>query len=85
MDDRDVTAPTAEITSPKSGSELDFNVQIKGTAEDETEFGKYTLAYKKDTASDYHVFKESSSPVHEDVLGTLDISGFTDGTYEIIQ
>ena len=84
VDDRDVTAPIAEITSPKSGSELDFNVQIKGTAEDETEFGKYTLAYKKDTDSDYHVFKESSSPVHEDVLGTLDISEFTDGTYEIL-
>ncbi len=84
VDDRDVTAPTAEITSPKSGSGLDFNVQIKGTAEDETAFGTYTLAYKKDTDSEYHVFKESDSPVHGDVLGTLDISGFTDGTCEIL-
>ena len=84
VDDRDVTAPTAEITSPKSGSGLDFNVQIKGTAEDETAFGTYTLAYKKDSDSEYHVFKESDSPVHGDVLGTLDISGFTDGTCEIL-
>ena len=83
-DDRDKTAPVAEITSPSAGSELDFNVQIKGTAKDETKFSRYTLSYKEEQDKEYTVFKESDTPVSNDILGTLDISDFTDGTYEIL-
>ena len=84
VDDRDKTAPVAEITSPSAGSELDFNVQIKGTAKDETKFSRYTLSYKEEQDKEYTVFKESDTPVSNDILGTLDISDFTDGTYEIL-
>lgn len=83
-DDRDKTAPVAEITSPSAGSELDFNVQIKGTAKDETKFSRYTLSYKEEQDKEYTEFKESDTPVSNDILGTLDISDFTDGTYEIL-
>ena len=83
-DDRDRTAPVAEITSPSAGSELDFNVQIRGTAKDETKFSRYTLSYKEEKDKEYTVFKESDAPVSDDILGNLDISGFTDGTYEIL-
>ena len=83
-DDRDKTAPEAVITSPSAGSELDFNVQIKGTAKDETKLAKYTLSYKEERDTEYTVFKESGTPVSDDILGTLDISDFADGTYEIL-
>ena len=84
VDDRDKTAPVAEITSPAAGSELDFNVQIRGTAKDETKFSKYTLSYREAQDTEYTVFKESDTPVSDDILGTLDISDFADGTYEIL-
>ena len=84
VDDRDATPPTAEISSPSAGMELDFNVQITGTAKDETRFSKYTLSYREEKDTEYTVFKESDTPVNNDILGTLDISDFTDGTYEIL-
>lgn len=83
VDDRDTTPPVAEITSPNSGSELGFNIQIKGTADDETKFDSYTLSYRAQSEDEYHVFAEGSEAVTDDVLGTLDVSEFTAGTYDI--
>ena len=83
-DNRDKTVPFAEITSPLPGSEIGFDVQIVGTAKDETEFKRYTLSYKAENETQYHVFAESTTPVSNDVLGSLDISDFTDGSYEIL-
>ena len=83
-DDRDKIAPTAEITAPVPGAEIGFDVQIRGSAKDETEFSKYTLSYKEEQESEYHVFKESTTSVSNDILGSLDITEFTDGTYEIL-
>ncbi len=83
-DDRDKIAPTAEITAPAPGAEIGFDVQIRGSAKDETEFSKYTLSYKEEQESEYHVFKESTTSVSNDILGSLDITEFTDGTYEIL-
>ena len=84
VDKRDTTAPIAEITSPTDGSELGFNIEIKGTASDETKLKKYTLSYRKADAGEYKVFKESTEAVKEDVLGNLDVSKFTAGTYDIL-
>ncbi len=84
VDKRDTTAPIAEITSPTDGSELGFNIEIKGTASDETKLKKYTLSYRKADAGEYKVFKESTEAVKEDVLGSLDVSKFTAGTYDIL-
>ncbi len=83
-DDRDKTAPTAVITAPSAGSEIGFNVQIKGSAKDETEFAKYTLSYKEQSEEDYHTFHENTNPVSDDILGSLDITEFADGIYEIL-
>lgn len=84
VDKRDTTAPIAEITSPTDGSELGFNIEIKGTASDETKLKKYTLSYRKADAGEYKVFKESTEAVKEDVLGNLDVSKFVAGTYDIL-
>lgn len=84
VDERDKTAPTAVITSPAAGSELGFDVPIIGTAEDEAKLAGYTLSYRGEKETEYHVFRESNSPVHEDILGTLNIEDFADGTYEIL-
>lgn len=84
IDDRDRTAPTAVITSPAAGSELGFDIPIIGTAADETKLAGYTLSYRAEKEEEYHVFKESSDAVKEDILGTLNIKDFADGTYEIL-
>ncbi|MGN0368088.1 MAG: hypothetical protein ACI4EK_04835, partial [Wujia sp.] len=83
-DDRDKMAPTAEITAPAPGSEIGFDVQIRGSAKDETTFSKYTLSYKEENEKEYHVFKESTNPVDNDILGSLDITELTQGAYEIL-
>ena len=84
-DNRDTVAPTAEITSPLGGCDLDFDkVQIVGTAKDETSFKGYTLAYKLEQEEEYHIFKESDTEVTNGLLGELDISMFPQGTYEIL-
>ncbi|MGN0495051.1 MAG: hypothetical protein ACI4GW_02370, partial [Lachnospiraceae bacterium] len=84
VDESDTIVPVAEITSPTQGSELSFNIQIKGTATDEKKFSRYTLSYRKMGEEEYHVFKESKDAVTNDILGNLDISGFSDGTYEVL-
>ena len=84
VDNGDTTAPIAEITSPTEGSELGFQIQIKGTATDETKLAGYTLSYREQKEKEYHIFKESTEEVKDDILGTLDISEFKDGTYEIL-
>lgn len=84
VDDRDITPPTALITGPATGSELGFDVPIKGIAKDDTKFGSYTLSYKNRRETEYHVFKESTEPVDDDLLGTLDITAFKDGMYDIL-
>ena len=83
-DNRDKTAPTAEITSPAEGSELGFDVPVIGTAEDETKLARYSLSYRAENEKEYHVFKESNDPVKEDILGVLNIKDFADGIYEIL-
>ena len=84
VDRRDRTAPVADITSPKSGSDIGTNVQIKGTAKDETAFKKYTLSYRAKDDENATIFATGTEEVEEDVLGTLDISEFRQGVYEIL-
>ncbi len=84
LDATDKISPTAMITTPLSGADISFNVQIKGTAKDETELLKYTLSYREKNETEYHVFHESTQQMEEDILGTLDISSLQDGEYEIL-
>jgi len=78
----DTTAPTAQITSPSSGTSQSGTVTVSGTASD-SNFQGYTLEYGIGSApSLWTQFGSGSQQVASGTLGTLDASAFS-GTYTI--
>ena len=84
VDSRDRKAPTAVITSPKSGSDIGTSIRIKGTVKDETAFDSYILSYRKQGDENYTTIASGTEQIEDDVLGVLDISGLQEGVYEIL-
>lgn len=84
VDRRDKTAPEAKILSPTTGTDIGFNVQIIGTVKDETAFDEYTLSYRAASDSEYTTFASGAEAIENGVLGEIDLSDFSAGTYEIL-
>lgn len=84
VDSRDRKAPTAVITSPKSGSDIGTSIRIKGTVKDETAFDSYILSYRKQGDENYTTIASGTEQIEDDVLGVLDIFGLKEGVYEIL-
>ncbi|MFT3951682.1 MAG: RHS repeat-associated core domain-containing protein [Oscillospiraceae bacterium] len=83
VDTSDRTPPTVEITSPENGSVMDFSVQIKGSAYDETLLNNYRLEYKKDGTDTYALINEGNTAVTDGVLGEWNVSGLESGSYDV--
>ena len=82
-DNRDKTAPTAEISNPAHASEISGAVSIEGTAKDETAVLRYMLQYRLQGTDDFITFAENADAVEDGQLGVLDTSKLLNGVYEI--
>ncbi len=72
---------TASLDYPNSGMDhIEGVIQVRGSALD-SNFDKYQLYYKLSTDGSWTKICESSSPVNQDVLGTLDTTAFYDGNF----
>ncbi|MBQ4282499.1 MAG: RHS repeat protein, partial [Lachnospira sp.] len=79
----DKTHPMAGFTSPDSGEILNAPTEIKGFAYDETKLDYYRLEYRMSGESEYQLIAESTQPVKDGTLGTLDTTLLMNGEYEI--
>ena len=83
IDNRDKTAPIAEISNPAHASEISGAVFIEGTAKDETAVLRYILQYRLQGTDEFITFAENVDAVEKGQLGVLDTTKLLNGVYEI--
>jgi len=72
----DNTSPEASIGSPTLNQVVSKTIQVQGAAND-LHFSNYKLEYQQ--GASWTEFASSSSPVQNDILGTLDTTALPDG------
>ncbi|MFP4015681.1 MAG: putative Ig domain-containing protein, partial [Halanaerobiales bacterium] len=79
----DTTPPTAEISSPESGTELTMPTDIKGTASDDAELVLYKLEYSPQGEDKYVEFARGDTSVVDGTLGQFDPTQLKNGYYDV--
>ncbi len=74
--------PAARITSPRPGAVLRGTITVTGTAA-LSNFNFYKLEVRPDDGSVWNNFAQTSQPVSDGVLGTLNTGLFAPGVYWI--
>ena len=82
-DNRDKTAPAAEITSPEPAAVVSGKVTITGSAFDETGMREYVLEYKKSTDKSYTSICSSYNERIDAELGVWDTYTLDNGVYDV--
>ncbi len=83
VDPNDSIDPTASISSPVDGTEVNGTVDIVGTATDANLY-QYQLLIAKSGTNDFSTFYTSQSPVSNGVLGQLNPSLYKNGLYRVL-
>ncbi len=83
VNDKDITPPVCEITSP-NGDITDSHIEIYGTATDDMSFDRYTIEIKEETDEEYSIIMEGHKAVVDGLLGSIDLSQYKTGTYNIL-
>lgn len=79
----DTTPPTVNFTMPDDNAVLTEPAQITGTAADNGIMLRYTLSCSVKGANEFICFSQGTTPVINDVLGTLDTTMLRNGLYEV--
>ena len=82
-DSSDQTFPSAEITSPKIGSELTGKVSISGSAYDESGMRNYKLEYKPSNGKTFELIETSLNERRSSELGVWDTYLLDNGVYDV--